>query len=280
MDNLLLEYRPRTLGELLGQPEVARALKLFAADPCSTAMIFHGESGVGKTSAAYALANDLGIAVEEGELGGLHELSSGEMNGAAVRESVNSLRLGTLFGSGWKMLIANECDRMTPAAETIWLDALEHLPPRSVIIFTTNAPEKLTRRFRDRCESFHFQCDPDILGPDISRLARRIWREKVGKGEPPQIESLGMPTLGDLESMHASFRLAVQQIGRLIREAKAGADPRRLKKAAEQIKRDLLVSDGLEFSCECDHCGHEQDVKRNAKRHTCEECGESFSVEL
>ena len=48
------KYRPRTLSEVLGQPEIVASLQRFVAAPYSCAMLFHGDSGIGKTSAAYA----------------------------------------------------------------------------------------------------------------------------------------------------------------------------------------------------------------------------------
>jgi DNA polymerase III delta prime subunit len=62
-----------------------------------------------------------------------------------------------MFGSGWKVIVANEADRMTAQAETVWLDRLESLPPRTVIVFTTNYPEKLSQRLRDRCTRLVFE---------------------------------------------------------------------------------------------------------------------------
>ena len=47
-------------------------------------MLFHGDSGIGKTSAAYALAYDLGCAVDEDELGGVFEIPSGSQTAESV----------------------------------------------------------------------------------------------------------------------------------------------------------------------------------------------------
>jgi DNA polymerase III delta prime subunit len=45
-----------------------------------------------------------------------------------------------MVGSGWKVVIINEADRMTPQAEVMWLDGLEKLPAKTVVVFTTNNP--------------------------------------------------------------------------------------------------------------------------------------------
>src|SRR5262249_43412170 len=163
--------------------EVTRALKLFAQEPYACPMLFHGESGVGKTSAALALAAELGCAVDEEELGGLHEIASGEQTGATVKEKFAQLRLYPLFGSGWRCLIVNEADSRSEGAENIWLDALEHLPAKSVVIFTTNAVNRISRRLRDRCEVYHFTSDTSLLKLHIQQLAQQVWETEGCAGE-------------------------------------------------------------------------------------------------
>lgn len=218
---LVRKYRPESLAEIIGQDQVVAALTSFVANPYSAAMIFHGESGVGKTSAARVLATELGCCLEDEEIGGFLEIASGEMTADAVRAKVDLLRYRPLSGSGWKVVVANEADRMMRPAETIWLDVLEHLPPRTVIVFTTNEIGRLSQRFRDRCEVYKFAHEVQEIGPWITALVRRVLEQEVGDGEPPRLLELGMPTVGDLDTMHASFRLALQQLQPLVRAAQA-----------------------------------------------------------
>jgi replication-associated recombination protein RarA/predicted RNA-binding Zn-ribbon protein involved in translation (DUF1610 family) len=275
--SLLDKYKPCTLADVLGHDQVIGSLRQFAADPYPAAMLFHGESGVGKTASAQALARDLGVAVEEEELGGYHEIPSGSMGADEVRRQMARLQLGTLFGSGWKVLVCNEADRMTQAAENIWLDALEDLPPRAVVIFTTNAPERLSRRFRDRCECYHFGCDRDALQPHIQALAQKVWAREVGDGEPPELDTLGMPTLGEVENMHASFRLALQQLARLVRAAKHGG-PEQVAEAKRQLLWDGVAAS--EAEAECPYCERKIKVPTGAKTVTCPKCGRKAELEL
>lgn len=219
-ENLLRKYRPRRLADVLGQPDAARALGLFAARPYTAAFLFHGDTGVGKTATAYALAEELGCVPAEEELGGVYEIPSGEMGADEVREQLRLLRYRPLLGTGWRVLICNEADRMTKSAETIWLDGLEHLPGMTVVVFTTNQPERLSKRFRDRCECLRFESSTARLRPALRELARKVWAAEIGVGQPPLIDTLGLPTLTGPDSMHASFRLAMQQLQKLIREAR------------------------------------------------------------
>src|SRR5436853_24501 len=68
--SLVSKYRPKCLDEVLGQPEVVRALKLFVAAPYTTAMIMCGDTGVGKSASAVALAHEIGCSVKDEEAGG------------------------------------------------------------------------------------------------------------------------------------------------------------------------------------------------------------------
>lgn len=61
MKNLANELRPKTLDDIIGQESVVELLKRVARDKIYSSFIFFGESGTGKTSAAVALANDLGL---------------------------------------------------------------------------------------------------------------------------------------------------------------------------------------------------------------------------
>src|SRR5262245_2054010 len=279
--NLLSKYRPRKLAEVLGQPGVIRALRLYVKKPYPAAMLFHGQSGTGKTATACALAHELGRAVHEAAFGGVHEIPPGETGADEVRRVLRLFHLRPMFGSGWKVLICNEADRMTTSAETIWLDALEHLPDKATIVFTTNEPERLQKRFRDRCEVYGFESDSAKLAPAIRRLAKRVWHREGCRGSPPRLDTLGMPTLGDPDAMHASFRLAMQQLTRLVREAKlGGGNGAELRQAGQQIQRDLAILEKhLDVEAACDFCGKTQDVENDCTSFVCEACGKRNHVE-
>lgn len=73
-------YRPRTLGTMVGQGLAVFRLQAFLEAPYSGAFIFEGPTGVGKTTAALALAAELGAV----EFGGLEIVKSGTQDAEAV----------------------------------------------------------------------------------------------------------------------------------------------------------------------------------------------------
>ena len=53
------KYRPKTLSEVIGQKHIVDRLKAFVSRSDFPSMIFAGTAGVGKTTCAIAMANDL-----------------------------------------------------------------------------------------------------------------------------------------------------------------------------------------------------------------------------
>src|SRR5436309_3046629 len=74
------QYRPRTLAEMVGQGAAVWQLQTFLECPHSTAFLFEGPTGNGKTTAALCLAAELGAV----EFGGLELIKSGTQDAEAV----------------------------------------------------------------------------------------------------------------------------------------------------------------------------------------------------
>jgi hypothetical protein len=91
--SLVERYRPTRLEAIWGQEAVVEVLSKFAKDPYSTAFIFEGYTGTGKTSAALALAAAVGCDLSQKEFGGVHVIASGEQTAENVREVARQMSL-------------------------------------------------------------------------------------------------------------------------------------------------------------------------------------------
>lgn len=209
MINLCEKYRPSTIADIIGQSDATQTIGAFLSDPYPCAFLFSGDSGTGKTSAAISLANGLGVSSDNDELGGMNTIASGEQTSDSIRAIVNRLSFYPMYGSGWKVLIVNECDRMHMQAETIWLDVLENIPPHTVIVFTTNNPDELSDRFIDRCN--HVQFTSSISTTILGDYARRLAKLETGEDVNPRIKVDAI-----IKNGRASIRRLVNEVQRCI----------------------------------------------------------------
>jgi hypothetical protein len=170
------KYRPRDLASIVGQGEIVFRMEAFLEAPYSSAWLFHGTTGVGKTTVALAIAAELGAV----EFGGLEIIRSGIADAEAVESALLGLRYTPMLGSGWKVVIVDEADSMSYKAGQLWLSSLEDLPEKSVVIFTTNSRSKFPDKFLDRCEQLGFADDAEEHKGDAQELVNRVWLAETG----------------------------------------------------------------------------------------------------
>lgn len=233
MLSLVEKYRPRKLSDVLGQSWITHQLEMFLEQPHSAAFLFEGSSGVGKTSTATVLAEGLGVAVDQDEIGGLWQIASGEQTGETVRRAVDNLRTRPWQGSGWKVLIVNEADAMTPNAAYTWLDVLENLPPMTVVVFTTNNAAKIPGRLRDRCEKFTFEAGGLFMRPVAQEMVNKVWLEETGRADAPDIDDLGPVTD---EHGDVSLRRVLQLLQPFVRAKAPPAAVKPAKAASRPVR--------------------------------------------
>lgn len=189
LKSLAEKYRPNCLRDILGQSAAVEQLTNFVADPYPCAFILAGDTGTGKTSAAWALAADLGCDIDANppEFGGVSSIPSGEHTPAAL-DALWPLMWMYPFSSrnGWRVLIVNEVERLSSKLELLWLDRLEELPSKLVIVFTTNDLTSLPDRFVDRCIGgvIEFVSDAGKLDADARKLVQSIWEKETGDSCP------------------------------------------------------------------------------------------------
>lgn len=210
--SLTEKYRPQSFRAVVGQKAAIDQLKAFVAAPYPTAFVFAGETGTGKTSAAVALATELGV----DKNWSLHRISAGEMDAEAVNLALRSLRFVSP-GGGWKLVLCDEADSMSAKAKQMWLSALEELSEKSVIVFTTNHLGRFEPRFLDRCVTIKFESNLADHVQDAQALVNAIWKAETGQRHAPPFQSLQGFTD---PSVPISYRRLVRAIEPLIAASK------------------------------------------------------------
>jgi DNA polymerase-3 subunit gamma/tau len=170
------KYRPRTIGEFAGLEKPKRILGKFAANPYPSAWLFVGPPGVGKTTMALALAETLDAE--------LHHIPSQQCNVSAVEDVIRQCWYVPLSG-GFHLVLTDEADKMSPAAQLHFLSKLDAtaFPPQTIFVFTCNATDGLEPRFLSRTRQIEFS-SYGIAG-EAARLLESIWqREASGAAAP------------------------------------------------------------------------------------------------
>jgi len=161
-----LAWRPTGPGDLIGHAGAvaaslvakARATKANGRHPMK--VLLYGPSGVGKTTIAELVANELAgspFAVEDfnGKLVAIE----------TVKAWMASLPYGSLFGD-FSVRIVNELDRCSRDAQDLLLTYLDKLPAGRAFIGTSNLQHALlTERFQTRFQAIK------LRAPDTDEIA-------------------------------------------------------------------------------------------------------------
>ena len=186
MKSLTERYRPSRLADIVGQPAAVRALSLHLKAGESFAAILYGEPGIGKTSAAYAIAGELGCDITGSDA---QRVSTGFVIVPSNRQGVDHLdelfehcRYRPLTGSLWWVIVMEESDCKSRQAVNYLKIRLEMLPSKTIVIFTTNSSleEFAAPAIAERCLCLRFERDAAALWDDATALVSRVWCESLG----------------------------------------------------------------------------------------------------
>ena len=176
------KYRPKSIGEFIGLDKAKRILAKFAAQPYPSAWLFVGPSGVGKTSMAQALCAQI--------RGELHHIPSQKCTVEAIEKACHDCYYLPFAPGGFHVVLCDEADRMTPAAQLALLSKLDAtaFPPNTIFIFTCNATDGLEPRFLSRCRVIEFSSYG--MAGEIAAYLENIWRAEGGNGNGPDFTRL------------------------------------------------------------------------------------------
>jgi replication factor C large subunit len=188
-------YRPDTLAAVRGNDKARDALKEWAdtwADH-REAVILHGSPGVGKTSAAHALAADLDWPTIE--------LNASDSRTKEVIERVagEAAKSGTLTGGagGRRLVILDEADNLHGNADYGGTRAISDLvrEANQPMVLIANEFYEMSNGLRNACQEIEFR---DVSKRSILPVLRDICRQEGIEFEDAALEEIATTNSGDL----------------------------------------------------------------------------------
>jgi replication factor C small subunit len=140
------KYRPQTLAEYVGNETVKETIQQYLDNNDIPHLLLHGKAGTGKTTLAKLIVNTI-------KCDSMIINASDENNVDTVRNKVKNFASSMGF-AGFKIIILDEFDYMTPNAQAILRNLMETFSKHCRFILTCNYHEKIIDPIKSRCQTF------------------------------------------------------------------------------------------------------------------------------
>ncbi|WP_299268958.1 replication factor C large subunit [Halorientalis sp.] len=187
------KYRPSTLSELRGNDKARDTLREWGQtwDEHGEAAIVHGSPGIGKTSAAHALASDMGWDVVE--LNASDSRTKDDIERLAGRAVKNT----TLGESGKQLIIVDEADNFHGNVDRGGSRAVTSIVREAgqPMVLIANDFYEMSNTLRNACREIEFR---DISARSIVPVLRDVCRKEDIEFEQEALSAIAESNSGDL----------------------------------------------------------------------------------
>ena len=162
------KYRPKTISEAILPASVEKSLASMISTGDLQNMLFTGTAGVGKTTAARALCNQLGldyIIINGSEEGNIETL----------RGKIKQFASTVSLQGGYKVVILDEADYLNPQSTQPALRGfIEQFSDNCRFILTCNFKNRIIEPLHSRCAIYDFNTDKKEMASLCGDFMERV----------------------------------------------------------------------------------------------------------
>ncbi|KAK2581831.1 hypothetical protein KPH14_002297 [Odynerus spinipes] len=171
------KYRPKQLEELISHEEIIKTINKFIDENQLPHLLLYGPPGTGKTSTILACARKLYTPAQFNSM--VLEMNASDDRGIGIvrGQILNFASTGTMYRSGYKLIILDEADAMTNDAQNALRRIIEKYTDNVRFCLICNYLSKIIPALQSRCTRFRF--GPLQAEQILPRLNEVIEMEKV-----------------------------------------------------------------------------------------------------
>lgn len=249
------KYRPRKIDDIVGQADVTKRLKNYVKERNLPNMLFAGAPGIGKTTAALALAMEL---FGDDWTANFLELNASDERGIdIVRGKIKDFARTRALKGDFKIIFLDEADALTRDAQNAMRRSMEKFSSVCRFILSCNYSSKIIEPIQSRCALFRFR--PLKKEAIIERVGYIAEKESLKVGDDA-MELIITASHGDLRrainmlQSSASFKKVID--AETVASASSIVMPEQVKRLIElalkgdfvesrTLLRDLLTTYGI-----------------------------------
>ena len=158
------KYRPKTVDDYVFRDDHQRKqIATWIKDKSIPHLLLSGVAGIGKTTLAKILINDIGIEDYD-----VLEINASRTNSVDdVRDKITNFVQMIPFGP-FKVVLLDEADYLSPNAQAALRGVMEEYHATSRFILTCNYPNRIIPALHSRCQGFH------VERTDITEYTARV----------------------------------------------------------------------------------------------------------
>ncbi|MBI2584157.1 MAG: replication factor C small subunit [Candidatus Aenigmarchaeota archaeon] len=187
------KYRPKLLGEVVGQKEVVQRLQSLLQKRALPHCMFSGPAGVGKTTCALAISRELW---KDSWRGNFLDLNASDERGIdTIRVKIKDFARTIPIAGGFKIVYLDEADSLTRDAQHALRRIMESFSQSCRFILACNYSSRIITPIQSRCATFRFT---PLKKEDVVSQLKKIADNEVLDYDLDALEALYHVSEGDM----------------------------------------------------------------------------------